>query len=65
MAWTQIMGKLLIKTAVFVAAECLLNLAGLDTLADYYEFLAGGDTIEVIRPLVGNRIELELPSLQV
>jgi hypothetical protein len=61
MAWTQIMGNLLIKTTVFVAAECLLNLAGLDTLADYYEFLTGGDQIEVIRPVASSQIELALP----
>jgi hypothetical protein len=31
--------KLAGHVAIFAAAECLLNVAGVDTLADYYEFL--------------------------
>jgi hypothetical protein len=30
-------------------------------LADYYEFLTGGDQIEVIRPVASSQIELALP----
>ncbi len=32
-------GKLLAKTAVWASAEILLNVVGLDTVADYTEFL--------------------------
>jgi hypothetical protein len=40
--------KLALHVAAFVATECLLNVAGLDTLADYYEFLNGERAIAVI-----------------
>ena len=31
--------KLLVKTTVWIAAEIILNLLGLDNLADYSEFI--------------------------
>ncbi len=31
--------KLLVKTTVWIAAEIILNLIGLDNLADYSEFI--------------------------
>jgi hypothetical protein len=41
--------KLLIKTALFVATEALLNGANLDTLADYSEFLQHSLSSEILR----------------
>jgi hypothetical protein len=41
--------KLLIKTALFVATEALLNSANLDTLADYSEFLQDSLTSDILR----------------
>ncbi|NJO42752.1 MAG: hypothetical protein HC769_10885 [Cyanobacteria bacterium CRU_2_1] len=39
--------SLLIKTATWIFAEVLLNLVGLDNLADYSEFLFDQRAIEV------------------
>jgi hypothetical protein len=44
----QVVAKFVVKASCFVAAECLLNVAGLDTLADYYEFIAGESQVEII-----------------
>jgi hypothetical protein len=44
----QVVTKFVVKASCFVAAECLLNMAGLDTLADYYEFIAGESQVEII-----------------
>ena len=40
--------KLLAKIIVWLAAEILLNFLGLDTLADYSEFLFDRDSINVV-----------------
>jgi hypothetical protein len=40
--------RLLIHVTCFAAAECLLNVADLDTLADYYEFINGQAQIAMI-----------------
>jgi hypothetical protein len=40
--------RLLIHVTCFAAAECLLNMADLDTLADYYEFIQGQTEIAMI-----------------
>jgi hypothetical protein len=44
----QWVSKLLVQATFFVAAECLLNAAGLDTIADYYEFVNGQSEIEIV-----------------
>ncbi len=38
-------GKLLTKTAVWVSVEVALNVVGLDTIADYSEFLFQHPTV--------------------
>lgn len=38
--WFQTVAKLTIKTTLFLATEWLLGSVGLDTLADYTEFLS-------------------------
>lgn len=43
-------GKLAVKVTVWLTAEILLSLAGLDNLADYGEFTAGDHPI-VQQPL--------------
>lgn len=40
--------KLLAKIIVWLAAEILLNFLGLDTLADYSEFVFDRDSINVV-----------------
>jgi hypothetical protein len=45
--WGRTIIKLTVHVAAFAAAECLLNVAGLDTLADYYEFLSGERAIAI------------------
>ncbi|OUC12284.1 MAG: hypothetical protein B0A82_23515 [Alkalinema sp. CACIAM 70d] len=38
--WFQTVAKLTIKTTLFLATEWILGSVGLDTLADYTEFLS-------------------------
>jgi hypothetical protein len=38
--------KLLVKIAVWLAAEIVLNFLGLDNLADYSEFLSENDLVQ-------------------
>ena len=40
--------KLLVKTLIWLAAEIYLSLLGLDTLADYSEFILIRDTYRVV-----------------
>jgi hypothetical protein len=43
----QVISQIVVKAVCFVAAECLLNAAGVDTIADYYEFIAGQAEVEI------------------
>jgi hypothetical protein len=42
------LSKLIVKTTIFLAAECLMNASGLDTLADYSEFLQDSLNSEIL-----------------
>lgn len=50
-------GKMVVKIAIWLTAEVLLNLVGLDNLADYSEFISGDHSIDQ-RPF---QIALQIP----
>lgn len=51
-------GKLLKKTALYVGTELVLNLAGLDTVANYSEFLANNPNAQQLSDAFMNWITL-------
>lgn len=51
-------GKLLAKTAVWASAEIVLNVVGLDTVADYTEFLNQHQVITQAAEAFSNLITL-------
>jgi len=46
---------LLAKTTVWLAVEILLNLLGLDNLADYSEFIFGRQVTELSQPELSHK----------
>ncbi|MEQ8538680.1 MAG: hypothetical protein RIB93_14690 [Coleofasciculus sp. D1-CHI-01] len=52
---------LLAKTTVWLAAEILLNLLGLDNLADYSEFIFGRQLTDLSQPAL-SQLMLFTPS---
>ena len=51
-------GKLLAKTAMWASAEIVLNVVGLDTVADYTEFLNQNQVITQAAEAFSNLITL-------
>ena len=50
--------KLFIKTSVWLTAEILLNVIGLDNLADYSEFMVNNQALSQVTQAFSNLITL-------
>lgn len=50
--------KLFLKTSVWLTAEILLNVIGLDNLADYSEFMVNNQALSQVTQAVSNLITL-------
>jgi hypothetical protein len=48
--WKQVGKKLLVKTTVWLLTELVLNMAGLDDLANYGEFVFGREMTNAYTP---------------
>jgi hypothetical protein len=49
-------GKLMTKTAMWVSAELLLGIVGVDTLADYSEFLSQHQVVTQVAEAFSNLV---------